>query len=693
MAWHSGSPDTLPIASLKGVGAQTLARLQRLGLTTVQDLLFHLPFRYEDRTRILPLGSVKPGEPAQVEGQIELVEVLPKGRRALIVRIADGTGALHLRFFHYTAAQQGQFLRGRRLRCYGEVREGYFGPEITHPDYQFVAEGEAGRAEPHLTPVYPLTEGVHQKTLRRLIAQALDQSGAERLTDWLPEGLSPYPQLKLWQALRLLHRPPAGSSEASPELSAARERLAFEELLAHQLSLSRFRQRVRVQAAPALRGDPETLRRFVEHLPFALTGAQRRVIAEIEADLALARPMMRLVQGDVGSGKTVVAAAAALTALASGHQVAIMAPTELLAEQHCRSFRQWLDPLGVTIVLLSGRLKGEQRKSALEAVAQGRAGVAIGTHALFQERVVFHRLGLVIIDEQHRFGVHQRLALREKGSRGGIYPHQLIMTATPIPRTLAMLGYADLDLSLLDERPPGRIPVNTVVIPTARRADVVARIGDWVAKGRQVYWVCTLIEESELLQCQAAEKSARLLAEALPAVRVGLIHGRQKPADKEAVMQSFKAGAIDLLVATTVIEVGMDVPNASLMVIENAERLGLAQLHQLRGRVGRGPGEAHCVLLYQPPLSAAARERLAILRESDDGFVIAEKDLAIRGPGELLGTRQTGQIQFRIADLARDRALLEAVRQAAEALLRDYPERVEPLIRRWVGDAAHYAEA
>jgi ATP-dependent DNA helicase RecG len=688
------TPDSIPVASLKGAGTHTLKRLEKLGLATVQDLLFHLPFRYEDRTRIDPIGSLKLGDHAQVEGRIELAEIVPKGRRALVLRIADGTGFLNLRFFHYTAQQQGQFTRGKLLRCYGEVREGYYGPEMTHPDYQLPDEAEAGLPDATLTPVYPLTEGIHQKTLRRFIVQALDYADPKRLPDWLPDSLpSPAGNLRLWEALRLLHQPPAGCNEASPQLAAARQRLAFEELLAHHLSLSRFRVQMQTHRAPVLRTDRDTAERFLRSLPFTLTSAQRRVIAEIEVDLAAPRPMMRLVQGDVGSGKTVVAAFAALAALASGYQVAVMAPTELLAEQHYRSFQQWLEPLGVQPAYLSSRLKGEARRKALETVALGLAGVVVGTHALFQEQVVFQRLGLVVIDEQHRFGVHQRLALREKGSRDGAYPHQLIMTATPIPRTLAMLGYADLDLSVIDERPPGRTPVNTVVVPTTRRTDIVARINDWVAKGRQVYWVCTLIEESELLQCEAAEKTSQLLAEALPTVRVALIHGRQKPAEKEAVMQSFKSGEIDLLVATTVIEVGVDVPNASLMVIENAERLGLAQLHQLRGRVGRGPGEAHCVLLYQPPLSPSARERLGILRDSDDGFVIAEKDLEIRGPGELLGTRQTGQVQFRVADLARDRTLMDAVHNTAERMLRDYPERVEPLIRRWLGNSVQYVEA
>ena len=686
------APGEQSIAGLKGVGAQTLKKLERLGLRTLQDLLFHLPHRYEDRTRVVPLGSLRGGDHALIAGCIELCELTPTARRSLVVRIADGSGHLHLRFFHFTADQRRQLEPGRWVRCFGEIRDGFYGLEIVHPDYRLVSEHEARQAEATLTPVYPLTEGIPQKQLRKLVAQALSE--AEHLPDWLPTALLPrQSQLSLADALRQLHTPPAGSTEQSAAIVAARHRLVFEELVAHRLSLSRLRSLTRQHRAPPLHIDAQTAERFRGALPFALTAAQQRVIEEITADLAQPRPMMRLVQGDVGSGKTVVAAFAALAALASQHQVAIMAPTELLAEQHGHSFRQWLEPLGVGVRFLSGKAKGENRRSGLDDLATGQCGVIVGTHALFQDQVRFHNLGLVIIDEQHRFGVHQRLALREKGGQGGRYPHQLIMTATPIPRTLAMIGYADLDLSVIDERPPGRTPVRTTVMPTTRRDDIIARIGEWTRLGRQVYWVCTLIEESEALQAEAAENAATRLTEALPAVRVALIHGRMKAAEKEATMQSFKSGAIEVLVATTVIEVGVDVPNASLMVIENAERLGLAQLHQLRGRVGRGPGEAHCVLLYQPPLSRNARERLGILRESDDGFVIAEKDMALRGPGELLGTRQTGQVQFRIADLTRDAELMEGVHDAAETIAETAPAAVAPLIARWLGTAAMYAEA
>lgn len=685
--------DSRPAASLKGVGSKTLQRLEKLGIRSVQDVLFHLPARYEDRTRITPIGSLRPGAQALVEGRIELAEVVPKGRRSLVCRIGDGTGFLNLRFFHYAADQRVRLHKGALLRCYGEVRDGFYGPEMVHPDYRQIAEDDAGRPENTLTPVYPSTEGVHQKVLRRLAEQALAQCVEEGagLTDWIPQKLLDSMDFPgLGQALRLLHKPPAGLGYGA--LEKAQQRLAFEELLAHHLSLSRFRSRMREHRAPELRLPPAEGERFRRALPFALTAAQKRVIGEIEADLAVQRPMMRLVQGDVGSGKTVVAAYAALAALASGFQVAVMAPTELLAEQHRRSFSAWLEPLGVRIAFLAGKHRGQEREEILNAIADGSAGLVLGTHALFQEQVRFSRLGLVIIDEQHRFGVHQRLALLGKGQNEGLHPHQLIMTATPIPRTLAMLGYADLDVSIIDELPPGRTPVKTTVIPAGRRPEVIGRIADWVRGGRQVYWVCTLIEESELLQCEAAEKTAQSLAEALPRVRVGLIHGRMKSPEKDAVMHAFKSGVIDLLVATTVIEVGVDVPNASLMVIENPERLGMAQLHQLRGRVGRGPGESHCVLMYQPPLSENAKERLSILRESNDGFVIAERDLQLRGPGELLGVRQTGQVQFRIADLVRDAALLPKVKETAETLLSDYSDRVEPLLRRWLADSVQYAE-
>jgi ATP-dependent DNA helicase RecG len=695
------SLDRLPVTVLKGVGTRVASRLERLGLRTVQDVLFHLPLRYEDRTRVVPMGSLRPGDQAVVQGEVELAEVHYGRRRSLLVRIGDGTGYLMLRFFHFNAAQFAGFSRGAGIRCYGEVRAGPLTAEMIHPEYRLIDPARPAPVEEHLTPVYPATEGVHQLTLRALTAQALcyldggDGHEAVRITDWLPEKLlAPCRMTSLQAALRYVHCPPP---DASLQLLAegrhpAQQRLAFEELLAHHLSLRRLRLRGQQTAAPVLPGGNGLVSALVRTLPFALTGAQQRVNQEIRADLARPHPMARLVQGDVGSGKTVVAACAALTAVQAGYQAALMAPTELLAEQHYRSFSEWLAPLGVHVVWHAGKSRGRERTQVLQAVREGIAAVAVGTHALFQQEVEFARLGLVIIDEQHRFGVHQRLALRDKGRAGGQRPHQLVMTATPIPRTLAMTVYADLDTSVIDELPPGRLPVQTVAIAQERREEVMQRVRRACATGRQAYWVCTLIEESESLQCQAAEKTAGILAASLPDLRIGLVHGRLRPADKEAVMATFKAGDIDLLVATTVIEVGVDVPNATLMIIENPERLGLAQLHQLRGRVGRGREQSSCVLLYQPPLSAAARERLAALRETRDGFEIARRDMVLRGPGEVLGTRQTGEMKFHIADLLRDETLLTTVEQAAAQLLSCCPGHVTPLIRRWLGDAVHYGE-
>jgi len=695
------TPDqlaTLPVTVLKGIGPKVAQRLERLGLRTVQDVLFHLPLRYEDRTRIVPMGAARLGEQVVVQGEVDLAEVKFGKRRSLLVRISDGTGALTLRFFHFNAAQQANFARGRLVRCFGEIRNGAVTAELVHPEYQFVAAQDAVDDSAHLTPVYPATGGVHQLTLRAVTEQALqylDGRAGHELVDLLPLALvSKFKMTSLPAALRYVHRPPPDADLAllASGRHPAQQRLAFEELLAHHLSLRRLRERAQRVAAPPLSGGDALARRFIAALPFALTAAQSRVIGEIRADLAGSHPMARLVQGDVGSGKTVVAACAALAAVEAGYQVALMAPTELLAEQHFRSFSDWLEPLGVGVAWHTGKLKGKSRAATLEAIAGGSAAVAIGTHALFQAEVEFARLGLVIIDEQHRFGVHQRLALRDKGRQAEQRPHQLVMTATPIPRTLAMTVYADLDTSIIDALPPGRQPVRTVAIARERRDEVIRSVQKACAGGQQAYWVCTLIEESEVLQCQAAENTAALLEESLPELRVALVHGRMKPAEKEAVMAAFKRGEVDLLVATTVIEVGVDVPNASLMIIENPERLGLAQLHQLRGRVGRGSRQSSCVLLYQAPLSVNARERLAVLRESSDGFEIARRDMELRGPGEVLGTRQTGEMQFHIADLLRDEALLEAVEAAAGQLLASCPQNVTPLIRRWLGQAVDFGE-
>lgn len=687
-----------PIARLKGVGARNAEKLARLHIETVQDLLFHLPLRYQDRTRIQPIGSLRRGDQVVVEGEVDLAEIKLGRRRSLLVRISDGTGGIILRFFYFSNAQRQALARGVRLRCFGEVRNGPNSLEMVHPEYQRVDPDQPLQVEETLTPIYPTTEGVHQLTLRGLMQQALallDQDSGG-LRELLPDTLLGRFRLQsLAQAVSYLHRPPADADQRRLSVGShpAQQRLTFEELLAHQVSLRKLRLQHRRIRATALPLESELKRRLLERLPFELTPAQIRVEQEIGRDLGRSRPMQRLVQGDVGSGKTVISALAALQAMAAGCQVALMAPTELLAEQHLRSFGQWLEPLGIEIAWLTGRMKGRAREQVLETIAGGQARMVVGTHALFQEDVIFDDLGLVIIDEQHRFGVHQRLALREKGSRRGHAPHQLIMTATPIPRTLAMTAYADLDLSVVDCLPPGRKPVTTAVISDLRREDVVARVRAACAEGRQAYWVCTLIEESEALQCQAAEESERLLAEALPELRVGLVHGRVKADEKERIMACFKDGGLDLLVATTVIEVGVDVPNASLMIIENAERLGLAQLHQLRGRVGRGSTESHCVLMYHAPLSLNAKSRLAILRESGDGFFIAQKDLEMRGPGEVLGTRQTGEMQLRIADLVRDQGMLDEVREAAEMMLRKYPAEADLLVERWLGRRVDYGRA
>ncbi len=687
--------DSAPVTSLRGVGARNAERLHKLGIQTVQDLLFHLPLRYQDRTRIVPIGALRPGDEAVVEGVVELTEVVIRRRRMLLCSIADGTGALLLRFFYFNAAQQTALTRGVRLRCFGEVRAGPSSLEMIHPEYHHLDDNAVTAADEHLTPIYPTTEGLHQLSLRALTDQALERLQHDTLSEWLPAPvLRQFKLPALAAALRYVHRPPPEAALAALEAGThpAQQRLAFEELLAHHLSLRRLRERIRQQPAPALNAPGALAQQLIAALPFALTGAQRRVLDEVLQDLRSAVPMLRLVQGDVGCGKTVVAALAALQAVEAGWQVAVMAPTELLTEQHYQSFRRWLEPLGIEVAWLGGRLKGRARTRMLEAIATGQASVAVGTHALFQQDVQFSKLGLVIIDEQHRFGVHQRLALREKGLRDGLSPHQLIMTATPIPRTLAMCAYADLDNSSIDELPPGRTPVQTVVLPDTRRPEVVLRVRNACRDGRQAYWVCTLIEESDTLQAQAAADTLETLSAALPELRVGLVHGRLKPAEKEQIMAAFKAGELDLLVATTVIEVGVDVANASLMIIENAERLGLAQLHQLRGRVGRGSAQSSCVLMYHGNLSQAARTRLAVMRETNDGFEIARRDLDLRGPGEVLGTRQAGLLDMHIAELTRDRELLPAVQQAADLLLKDYPSHVEPLERRWLGDAARYGD-
>jgi ATP-dependent DNA helicase RecG len=607
----------------------------------------------------------------------------------------DSNATLVLRFFHFRAAQVAQFAPGTRVRCYGTPRLGQHGLEIVHPSYRVVGEHEAGALGDRLDPVYPAIEGIGPATLRKLIGQALDRlpdaPALELLPlDWLHAGELP----GLREALLTMHRPPQDADVAALVAGThpAQRRLALEELLAHHLSLRRQRIALQAHAAPVLEGRA-LAERLRASLPFALTGAQQRVFARVREDLGKPVPMLRLVQGDVGSGKTVVAALAAMLAVEDGRQAALMAPTELLAEQHLSNLCTWLEPLGVRIAWLAGKVTGRARAAALAEVADGGAQVVVGTHALMQEGVAFRDLALAIVDEQHRFGVHQRLALRDKGGEGGRVPHQLVMTATPIPRTLAMAAYADLDVSAIDELPPGRTPVQTVVLSAGRRPELVERIRAACAEGRQAYWVCTIIDESDEIVAQAAQSTFELLSGALPELRVGFVHGRMKAGDKQAAMRAFKAGELDLLVATTVIEVGVDVPNASLMIVENAERLGLAQLHQLRGRVGRGSAASSCVLLYQSPLSQMARQRLETMRETNDGFVIAEKDLELRGPGELLGTRQTGLAAFRVADLARDADLLPLVQRIGERLQREAPGIADRLVERWIGSAARYASA
>ncbi|MBN3562042.1 ATP-dependent DNA helicase RecG [Aliamphritea spongicola] len=684
---------TQPVTSLKGVGAALQEKLAKLDILTLQDLLFHLPMRYQNRTRIMPIGSLRPGDEGVIEGDIKGADIVMGRRRSLVCRLQDGTGTITLRFFHFSAAQKNNLKVGSRLRCFGEIRTGASGLEMYHPEYRKVDDSVLTPVEEALTPIYPTTEGLNQARFRALTENALLALESGTLNELLPEDILHRWRLPpLNESVRYLHRPPvdADTESLAEGTHPAQRRLAFEELLAHHLSLQKLRQKTREKGAPQMPLNSSYIQQFLDQLPFPLTGAQQRVGNEIAQNLAEPFPMLRLVQGDVGSGKTVVAALAALQAVGGGYQAAIMAPTEILAEQHFNNFSQWLEPLGLNVAWLAGKLKGKKRDAQMVAISSGDAQVVVGTHALFQDDVTFANLGLVVVDEQHRFGVHQRLALREKGRTDSRAPHQLIMTATPIPRTLTMSAYADLDCSIIDELPPGRTPVNTVVISDQRRPEVVQRVKEACEQGRQVYWVCTLIEESEALQCQAAEVTAEELQTALPGLRIGLVHGRMKPAEKAEVMGRFKAAELDLLVATTVIEVGVDVPNASVMIIENPERLGLSQLHQLRGRVGRGSVESFCLLMYHAPLSQHGRERLAVMRETTDGFRIAEKDLELRGPGEVLGTRQTGMMAFKVADLQRDSDLLTRVKQVAGQLNINNGQH-DAIIQRWLGRDEQYA--
>ncbi|MDP8169944.1 ATP-dependent DNA helicase RecG [Pasteurella skyensis] len=691
--------DGVPLTALSGVGVVIAEKLSKIGINNVQDLLFHLPFRYEDRTRITPICDARPESYVTIEGYVQLSEIQFGRRRMLNVVISDSTSKITLKFFNFNAGMKNSLSVGARVKAFGEVKRGRFMAEIHHPEYQVIHNNQTLTLAESLTPVYSTTEGLKQNSLRKLTDQALVLLDRVTVNELLPDEFNPH-KYSLKEALKLLHRPP-------PDISAdileqgnhpAQKRLIFEELLAHNLAMQQCRIGMQQHLAETLIYQTDLKARFLAALPFTPTNAQNRVMQDIEQDLAKPQPMMRLVQGDVGSGKTLIAVLTALLAIDNGKQVALMAPTEILAEQHSLNFTNWLNPFGIKVGWLAGKVKGKARKAQLEAIKNNEVQMIIGTHALFQDEVEFADLSLVIIDEQHRFGVHQRLTLREKGTKEingqEVYPHQLIMTATPIPRTLAMTVYADLDTSIIDELPPGRTPITTVAISEDRRDEVVKRVYQACKnEKRQAYWVCTLIDESEVLEAQAAESIAEDLCRALPDLRVGLVHGRMKPQEKQAIMMEFKQANLDLLVATTVIEVGVDVPNASLMIIENSERLGLAQLHQLRGRVGRGATASHCVLMYKPPLGKISQKRLQILRDSQDGFVIAEKDLEIRGAGEVLGTKQTGMAEFKIANLMRDRKMIPLVQNYAKQLILNYPDTSQKLIDRWLDKRIAYVNA
>ena len=687
--------ENVPLTILKGVGVKAAERLAKLGLNSVADLLFHLPLHYQDRTRLYAIADLKDGMQVSVQGRVLSCDLQSGKRRILKCKISDGNGSVTLNFFHFNAAQQNSFVKGTLIHCFGEFKRGYQGFEVTHPDYSLLGSIEKSQVETRLTPIYPSTDGLKQNSLRNLTEQALVFLQQNKIDELVPTALLSYP-ISLSDALFYIHRPPPDAciEQLETKTHPAQQRLIIEELLAQQVSMLSLRLSAQQHQAIALKETGLLQTKLLQSLPFSLTGAQHRVTQEIQQDLHQSIPMMRLVQGDVGSGKTLVAALAALSVIEAGYQVALMAPTELLAEQHLLNFQKWFTPLGVPVGMLSGKMRVKEKRDQLENITLGLSKMVVGTHALFQESVQFKNLALIIVDEQHRFGVHQRLALREKGRFGGFAPHQLTMTATPIPRTLAMTAYADLNVSVIDELPPGRTPIKTVVLVDGRRDEVIQRVyQSCKSEGRQAYWVCTLIEESEVLECQAAEETANSLQLTLPDLRIGLVHGRMKSIEKQYVMDHFKDGQLDLLVATTVIEVGVDVPNASLMIIENPERLGLAQLHQLRGRVGRGDIASHCVLLYKNPLSKTGQKRLQVLRESNDGFYIAEQDLAIRGPGEVLGVKQTGVAEFKIADLLRDQSLLPQTQQLAFTVMDSFPELIAPLIKRWLGNKGEYVYA
>ena len=686
------------VSTLRGVGPRLKEKLQRLGIHNKRQMLFHLPLRYEDRTRLTPLGSIQNGQRLLFQAEVLQSAVSfrrgGRSRRVLIVRLSDGTGFITLRFFHFSSAQQNRLKKGAWVRAFGEARLVMGGLEMIHPEYVVIDPQAPPELDHFLTPIYPSTDGLHQLSLRKIMQQLIDQLRRQGLPETMPQSwLEQHGFPSVTDALITLHNP---RDQQDVQLIQSRKhpaqnRFIVEELTAHRISLLQRRQQIRQRRSPQIEVAQGLQHRLLSMLEFDLTAAQQRVIAELMADYASRRPMMRLLQGDVGCGKTIVAAMAVLPVIASGYQCAMMAPTEILAEQHARNLQIWLEPLDIQVLSLMGADKGKTRQQKEQLIASGQAQMVIGTHALFQASVVFAALGLIIIDEQHRFGVDQRLALQRKAG-DGLMPHQLIMTATPIPRTLAMSIYADLDYSQIDELPPGRTPVKTSIIAESKRAELIESVRKACAEGQQLYWVCTLIDESETLQCEAAERTYQSLQQQLPGVSIGLVHGRMKSADKEQTIQAFKAGTIRLLVATTVIEVGVDVANASIMIIENPERLGLSQIHQLRGRVGRGNKQSFCLLLVKDDLSRQAANRLEVIRNHQDGFIIAERDLELRGAGEVLGTRQTGEASFRIADLVEDKKWFNEARQLAQMLMDEQSTKCQMLQDLWIGSRQNYSE-
>ena len=683
------------IDALKGVGPALKIKLNNRGVNTIEDILFLLPNRYEDRTILYDIQNAPINEHVLITGKIIESKILFYGRRSLFVKIQDDSATLNLRFFYFSRAQLQQFKKNTHIICFGLLKSNGKKSEMFHPEYRFIESSNAFKLDDKLTPIYPSIDGIQTGRLRNLVGQAIEIMRKSEPNEYLPENiLKEIKMPSLREALINLHQPPANLKHAdiSHAIKHYKERLSFEELLANYISLRRLRLLAANTAADSLQLGKDKVNQFVRTLKFELTASQKQVCNEIVADLNKSQPMMRMLQGDVGSGKTVVAAIACLKTIMNKKQAAIMAPTELLTEQHMESFSAWFVKPDIKIVKLTGGQKKSTRDNNLRQIKQGEANLVIGTHALFQEGVIFKDLALIVIDEQHRFGVNQRVALREKGSQFKKQPHQLIMTATPIPRTLAMAAYADLDSSIIDELPVGRKAVETLVIPNDKRPSVIERVKNACTKGQQAYWVCPLIDESESIKADAATDRYEYLKKIIKPLKIGLVHGRQKQAEKEKTMRLFKEAKIDLLVATTVIEVGVNIPNASLMIIENAERMGLTQLHQLRGRVGRGNQQSHCILLYKKPLGSLAYDRLSILRETNDGFIIAQKDLELRGPGELLGTKQTGLPQYRIADLLRDAHLLPKVQKIAEIMMQDFPNKTNKIIMRWANDNQEYGK-